>query len=336
VTNKALFGLHTREPLGRLPEHVYKKRDSRHRLQQERGARGLGCYLLFGVNLASASENVPRRPFALWADLPEPHQFVAGFVYEESEAYHIYVNNQAQNVTWHKGGENYGIDMNQGYIALQYGIAKHWAADLNFGGTTVGWRYFDNGAIKSTVGLMDISFGVRYQIVNETNAASCWLPTATFRAGAVMPGNYDENFAFAPGVRSAAIEPGLLLRKHFGWPGFGLYGDALYRWNRTTANDQYILAFGLFQQVKGWELDAGYRHLQTISGSDISFDPADPTSLVYPRDVREINDALEFGFSYTTSKRHVRFGFHGRSVFAGNNTDRKFWVGGSFDIPFGG
>ena len=114
-----------------------------------------------------------------------------------------------------------------------------------------------------------------------------------------------------------------------------MFADALYRYNTTIENDQYIASIGLFQQIKGWELDLGYRHLQTLSGSDITFNPADPTSLNYPGDVREINDAVEAGFSYTT-KRHLRFGFHCRTVFAGNNSDRKFWVGGSFEIPFGG
>ena len=56
----------------------------------------------------------------------------------------------------------------------------------------------------------------------------------------------------------------------------------------------------------------------------------------YPRGVRENNDAIEAGFSYTTSKRKIRFGFHSRVVVDGNNTDSKFWVGGSVDVPFGG
>ena len=184
---------------------------------------------------------------------------------------------------------------------------------------------------------MDWSFGIRYQIFNEAEADSPWTPTLTFRAGAVLPGNYSQDIAFAPGLRSAAIEPGFLLRKHFGWPGLGAYGDALYRWNRTTGNDQYITVVGLFQKIKGWELDAGYRHLQTLSGSDITFtNPSDVSTLVYPRDPRENSDSIEAGFSYTTSKRHVRYGFHSRTVFDGNNTDRKFWVGGSIDVPFGG
>jgi hypothetical protein len=94
---------------------------------------------------------------------------------------------------------------------------------------------------------------------------------------------------------------------------------------------------GLFQQIKGWELDVGYRHMQTISGTDISIaDPNDLTTLVYPRDAREISDSIEAGFSYTTPIRHIRYGFHSRTVFDGNNTDRAFWVGGSLDIPIGG
>lgn len=302
------------------------------------GAWSLLAAVLAAAPRVWASENVPHRPFAQWADLPAPSQFVFGLVYEESEAYHIWWSGHSRNITVHAAGESYGIDINQGYLALQYGINERWAADLNIGATTEGWRSFSpDNAVVSTTGLSDWSLGVRYQLFNEAKAESPWTPTLTFRAGAVLPGTYSQEMAFAPGLRSAAIEPEMLLRKHFGWPGLGVYGDALYRWNRTTGNDQYITVIGLFQQIKGWELDVGYRHLQTLSGADITFtDPADPTTLVYPRDTRETQDAIEAGFSYTTAKRHIRYGFHSRTVFEGNNTDRKFWVGGSIDIPFGG
>jgi hypothetical protein len=280
----------------------------------------------------SASENVPHPPFAQWATLPESGQLLVGLVYEESEAYHVWAAGQRHNITWHAQGESYGIDINQGYVALEYGIAPHWAADLNFGGTTLGWRAFDKGAIQSTTGLMDSSFGVRYQIFDEDHAPAAWLPTLTFRAGAVIPGIYNQNIAFAPGLRSAAIEPEILLRKHFGWPGLGVFGDASYRWNRTTGNDQYLAAIGLFQEIKGWELDVAYRHLQTLSGSDIFLSP--DLNINYPRDAREISDAIDAGFSYTTLKRHIRYGFHARTIVDGNNTDSKFWIGGSVQMPF--
>jgi hypothetical protein len=298
-----------------------------------------GLLLAMALTLTvQASENVPHRAFAYWANLPDAGQFVFGLVYEESEAYHIWAANSYNNVTVKSGGESYGIDINQGYVALQYGITPKWAADFNIGATTVGWRKFDeNESAQSTTGLMDFSFGVRYQVYNELKETNYpWMPTLTLRAGAVMPGSYNQNFVYAPGVRSAAVEPEVLARKHFGWPGLGAYGDVLYRWNRTTGNDQYIAMIGLFQEIKGWELDGGYRHLQTLSGGDIIYDPNDPAGIVYPREVRENNDAVQAGFSYTTAKRQIRYGFHSLIVFDGNNSDRKFWVGASIDIPFGG
>src|SRR5258706_2930741 len=293
-------------------------------------------FVLLGVGLAPAlmaSENVAHRPFAMWADIPRPREFIVGAVYEESEAYRIWTGHTSHNITTHADGESYGIDVTQGYVSIQYGIIENWAADLTVGATTVGWRFFDNGAIKSTTGIMDTSFGIRYQIFNEAAADSSWLPTLTFRAGAVIPGSFDESIPFAPGSRSAAIEPEFLLRKHLGSSGFGVYADALFRWNRTTANDQYITVIGLFQQIKGWELDVGYRHLQSISGRDIVLNP--DNTIDYPRSVRENNDSIEAGFSYTTQRR-IRYGFHTRTVFDGSNTDRKFWIGASIDVPFGG
>src|SRR5215467_10925217 len=143
--------------------------------------------------VAQASENVPHRPFAMWADVPLEGQFIVGLVYEESEAYHFWAGQNDNNVRFKAGGESYGIDINQGYFALQYGLTERWALDLNMGGTTLGWRYFSNGEIKSTTGLIDTSFGVRYQLFNETNNCDCaWIPTLTFRAGAVLPGTYDQ------------------------------------------------------------------------------------------------------------------------------------------------
>src|SRR5258708_35531478 len=75
----------------------------------------------FGLALmqaAEASENVPHRPFALWADLPLPKEFVFGLVYEESEAYDIWANGNHEYSVRYKQprGESYGIDINQGYV----------------------------------------------------------------------------------------------------------------------------------------------------------------------------------------------------------------------------
>ncbi len=298
------------------------------------------CLLALAAGVRAA-EDEPRRPFAEWADLPQPGQLVVGALYEQSEAYHVWEQgNNRMAANYRAGGENYGVDVRQGYFTLDYGITKKWAADVNFGGTTVGWRPFDNGTIQKTTGLMDSALGVRYQIFNEATAPSPWLPTLTFRAGAILPGSYDRHIAFAPGNHGVAIEPSLLLRKHVGWTGLGVWGDALYRWEHTLGADQYIVAAGLFQQIKSWELDVGFRHFQTISGENIVLGPATPgvantyQSIYYPTDVREIRDTLEAGFSYTTSKRQIRYAFHAYKVIDGSNTDSALWLGASVDVPF--
>ncbi len=295
---------------------------------------GVALVSLVAATALQASENAARRPFAKWAEVPARGELLAGIVYEESEAYHIWAKRERIDINQKSdNGQNYGIDVNQGYIALDYGLTEKWAADLNIGGTTAGWRSFAPvGEVQSTTGMMDTTFGVRYQIVHETNASSAWMPTFTFRAGAILPGSYDKDFPFAPGNHSAVIEPSILFRKHFGWDGFGTFGDVLYRWMRSNGNDQYITSIGFFQQVQRWEIDVGYRHLQALSGSNISIGPNQ--EIYYRLDVREISDSIDAGFSYTTSKRKLRYAFHARKTFDGSNTDSKFWVGGSIDIPF--
>jgi len=187
----------------------------------------------------------------------------------------------------------------------------------------------------STSGLLDTSLGVRYQLLTEERAADSWLPVVSFRASGILPGSFDKNFPFAPGQRSAAIEPALLMRKHFGWPGFGAYADVFYRWMKTTTQDQYAAAIGFYQDLKGWNLSAGYRHFQQIGGVDLRYEGVSEP-LAYSPEVREISDAIEAGFSYTTSKRHWRWGFYARTTFDGSNTDSAFWVSGYLEIPFGG
>lgn len=219
-------------------------------------AVGASLPLVLNQNLM-AGEDEARRPFAEWAEVPEPGQLIFGTLYEQSEAYHVWAQgNNRMPANTRVGGENYGIDVRQGYFTFNYGITKKWAADLNLGATTVGWRPFDGGDIQKTTGVMDPTFGVRYQIFNETDTdAPPWLPTLTFRAGAIVPGVYDRHLAFTTGNHGVAIEPSILFRKHLGWEGFGIWGDVLYRWEHTIGADQYIAAAGVFQQIKGWELD---------------------------------------------------------------------------------
>ncbi|TAL00818.1 MAG: hypothetical protein EPO07_09170 [Verrucomicrobia bacterium] len=326
-----------KHPLHKFKLHRRRSTGDRGKRQKILRVTVIACALAgaFQATELRASENVPHAPFAEWADILREDELLLSFTYQESEAYYIWDGTGTRhNVDWQQNGEHYGIDINQGYFTFQYGINENWTADASVGFTALGWRYFanfsTNGESQSTTSLMDASFGVRYQILRE-DENSRWQPTLTFRAGAVLPGRFNEHFPFAPGVSSTAIEPEFLLRKHFGWQGLGFYADGLFRWNHTSGNDQYIVSCGLFQHIKQWELDVGYRHLQSISGDDIVFDPV--TRIInYPRAVRENNDSIEAGFTYTT-KKNLRVGFYSRTVFDGVNSDKNFWVGGMVTIP---
>src|SRR5262249_42564841 len=248
--------------------HSPKSRnDSRTLLRPRVLLRGVLTALLSSLTVGLlASENASRKPFAEWADLPAPNEFTIRLWYLESEAYHIWSNGHERNdITVNRSGEDYGIDYTEGIIAMEYGISKKWAADLNVAYGTVGTRSFNPGAnSESTSGLLDTTFGVRYQVFRETDpdVPRPWVPTLTLRAGAIIQGTYDKDFPFAPGNHSAAIEPSVLMKKHFGWPGFGGYADLAYRWMRTSGDDQYLAAIGFFQEIKTWTINAGYRHLQ--------------------------------------------------------------------------
>ena len=180
---------------------------------------------------------------------------------------------------------------------------------------------------------MDVPFGIRYQIWDEKEHPGTWIPTLTARAGAILPGTYDEHTPMAPGNGSAAVEPSFMARKHFGWEGFGMYGDVLYRWMRTSGVDQYIVATGFLQQIKNWELALGYRHLQGLSGTDIVIDNGNWT---YSPQVKEIANAIEGGFSYTTPKRQFHYSFLMRKTLDGRNTGSALTFGLFVDFPIGG
>src|SRR5262249_23778834 len=115
-----------------------------------------------------ASENAPHTPFAEWANMPDPGHLVVRATYQESESYYFWAGNQRFKVDTLENGEHHGIDINQGYFSLQYGLNYKWAIDISLGFTTSGWRFFDEGGeIQSTTGVMDPAFGVRYQIFKE-------------------------------------------------------------------------------------------------------------------------------------------------------------------------
>jgi len=226
------------------------------------------------------------------------------------------------------------LDQYTGYVALEYGILHNLAADAAIGYTATDTDAFGG---DSDDGLMDTSLGLRYRLVDEKNVGYTWAPTVAVRAGAVIPGTYDENLPFSAGDGAYAFESSLLLGKAIGDTGLGFYGDIGYRLRESPVPDEFFGAAGAYYQIGPVTLAAGYRHIQSTSGIDIGgadFDPSQGASHGFPA-VKEINQLVEGGISFTDrGGRNYQFSV-AKSV-DGRNTGDKWVFGFNVTLPFGG
>jgi hypothetical protein len=277
------------------------------------------------------AENIPQKPFGQFALLPEENQWLFTPWYQYSDSQDVWRGSQHENIAF---PDHHGFDQNDGMLLVEYGIKKDWAADLNVGYTSLATRAFTvpAGTVQNTSGLMDVTFGLRWQVINEYEADSAWAPTLTLRAGGVYRGNYDHDFPYAPGNGSVGIEPQVMLVKHFGWEGFGMFGTLGYRNFRSGGNDQVFGTIGLNQSIKGFLFSVGYRHQQNTAGFDVG---GTDNTIIYSSKVREINQIINCGVGYTT-ERDWHFQFYLERNIDGRNTTDKETYGVYATFPVGG
>ena len=280
---------------------------------------------------ALRSENLPAKPFAQAVWLPEPRQWWITPWYQYTEFQDIWRGKHHQNITV---GDQHGFDQNDGMVLVEYGVTTNWAADVLLGFTSIATRSFTTpaGDVQQTHGLMDVTFGLRWQVLDEMTAPSPFAPTLTLRAGGIYRGRYNHDFPFAPGNGSVGIEPSILLNKHFGWDGFGMYGNLGYRDIRSGGNSQAFGSVGFFQRYNGFTFNAGYRHQQDTGGVDIG---GSGNTIVYSQKVREYNQYYDVGVGYT-DRKHRHWQFYLAQNFNGRNTGDKTIYGVYATFPFGG
>lgn len=291
------------------------------------------CGLSLCVGKAPASEYHPQPPFAGFAELPRPGQLLVtpGFHYAAFQSYWA----GEDEVDISQGDHEYDVEYYSGQVLLEYGLPKHWALDLTLGYVDQATRALNaNGGVQKTSGLLDTQFGIRYQVLRDSQRQH-WTPDLTLRVGGIFRGTYEENFPFAPGYGETGIEPALFARKVI-WPGGGLYASAGYRHLVSYAPDSVLLSAGLFQRWRQFAVLAGYRQQQALTGPDVATPnptPGSPYNVFYNNRVREINYLAEWGGTYTFPNGIV-LRFYMNSNFDGRNTGEKLTYGGAVTLPF--
>ncbi len=294
--------------------------------------------ICYGLTLPGhAAEDLPKKPFGQEALIPSDHQWILTPLYQYTGFQNVWVGKSKQNITF---PDDHGFDQNDFAVLTEYGFRKDWAADLMFGFTDLATRAYTDppGSVRHTRGLMDTTFGVRYQLWNELHPKNWWTPTFTLRAGGIYRGSYQKSFPFAPGNGGVGLEIAGMLQKSFGWPGLAGYATGGYRSIESGANSQFFGTVGLNQSFRGATLSAGYRHQQNTSGPDATSSGTSSVTgnrIDYSSFDKEVNDQIEAGVGYT-DKRDWHWQFYYQGNFDGRNTGDKDRYGVYVSFPLGG
>jgi hypothetical protein len=262
--------------------------------------------------------------FGQSAILPAPGQFEATPMYVYQSFKDFWMGKDKASLPDH-------IVQHTASVALEYGVTDTIALD-----TTVGYTWVDTTAFggKTTDdGLTDTRIGVRWQVFDERATTCKWAPTVAFRLGGIIAGTYDTGLPVAPGRPCAGGdgahggEASMLFTKAIADTGFGLYGEVGYRLRENPVPDDFFGLFGAYKTFGSFTLNAAYRHVQGLSGTDIG-----APGFTFPA-LKEINQIFEAGLGFRDSGGRY-YQVFGAFNLGGRNTGDKTILGVSATFPF--
>lgn len=179
-------------------------------------------------------------------------------------------------------------------ISVEYGFWEDFAVDIT-GGYVL--AEVDGGTFDDNDGAADTLIGLRWNIVDEFESESPYMPTLTLRLGGIIAGSYEESMPHSPGDGASGAEFSLLYGKSFGETGFGLFGDLGFRVRSDDVPEDFFTSVGLYKTLfDNFTVSAGYRLNHGLDGLDIGGPGFTPAR--FP-ELQEINHNIEAGVSYT-------------------------------------
>jgi hypothetical protein len=292
--------------------------------------------------VATATENLPRIPFAESARLPEPSQFVVTPWYSYSVFRKLWIGDTKTSIEMKPQDD---FELNDGMLRLDYGLSRRFALDLTFGYTSAATRAWNpQNEPQTTQGLMDTQIGLRYRLLDESEGERWYVPTLTLRLGGIIKGTYDADFPISPGDGASGVEASVMMTKTLSPSGFGVYGEVGYRLRDNHVPQTFFASAGLSETIRlDWVINslsiyAGYRGLYDLNGPDLSGGrvtgtPYDYINLSYTRIAREIYHLGELGLAFT-DRGGRRYFFSCAGPFDGRNTGKvnNFIIGLSWPL----
>ena len=164
-----------------------------------------------------------------------------------------------------------GGDLNGSFqmFSASYGYDDIWAFDFRTGFGQASFETEFGASTDDESGIIDTSFGVTYQFLNEFEADN-GLPTVSGRIGYTFGGNYDPNRIDALGDGASGFDISLLVGKSL-TPQFSVSGDVTFRQRDDLVADsvKVLLTGSYLPPVNGLILRLSAGTIQTDSDIDI-------------------------------------------------------------------
>jgi hypothetical protein len=209
-------------------------------------------------------------------------------------------------------------------VAAEFGVTDRMAGDVLAGYSATDSAAF--GGPNRDRGLTDTSFGLRFQLLNESRDGQLrGYPTLSARVGGTLKGTYKANLPFSSGDGSSGMDFSILADKRLA-RRTGVQGEAGYRYRAGNVPSEFAANAGLYQSVGKVTFSGGYRLVRSTSGSDIG-DPGFEF-----RSLREINHLSNAGIGFSHGGRFYQV-FAANSL-GGRNTGSKWIVGASVTFIF--
>lgn len=173
-------------------------------------------------------------------------------------------------------------------LRVDYGISDEFALDAK-----IGYGEVKAGAADNDKAMTDSVIGIRWRAIDEVDSPSA--PTVTFRAAAILKGDYRGDRLAALGKAASGVELAAIVGKNL-TPNLAVSGEVGFQnLDHSIPNAKFFEIGARYRIAPGWSASAGYSYKRF--GGDLDIGGAGFTPAKFQQ-VREEREVVKFGVGY--------------------------------------